>query len=305
MAEQDRERNVSGDKASQASIVNLLFQTEAIRISAADKPFWYTSGTIGPFYINTHFLYDGENNANELLAKIDHEKEDILLMPGKITAAVLKTYENSPSYRLVIDTMLQYIENNMDKDAIDIISGGERRDWFFSYALAHRMQKRHLTIYKDLSMVIGSDVPCGEDDLVSVVSEKQLSGLRALHISDLITEASSFQRAWEPALKVAGAHIDQSLTVVDRCQGGEQVLTTLGIKHHAMVTVERELFEQAAQMGYINSDQLALVVEYQQEPKETMRTFLQRNPDFLEQALRSGGKDAERAKLCIESGIYA
>ena len=37
-------------------IIDALFETEAIRMAPADHPFWYTSGMLGPFYCNTHFL---------------------------------------------------------------------------------------------------------------------------------------------------------------------------------------------------------------------------------------------------------
>ena len=52
-------------------VVQWLFDTQALRISPPDSPFWYTSGKIGPFYINTHFLFDGEQSAGMLLEKID------------------------------------------------------------------------------------------------------------------------------------------------------------------------------------------------------------------------------------------
>jgi len=33
--------------------VSWLFETNALKIAPAEKPFWYTSGLIGPYYINT------------------------------------------------------------------------------------------------------------------------------------------------------------------------------------------------------------------------------------------------------------
>jgi len=41
-------------------------------------------GTIGPYYINTHFLYGSEEKANKLLEFIDKEKENILKCPDRI-----------------------------------------------------------------------------------------------------------------------------------------------------------------------------------------------------------------------------
>jgi len=33
-----------------------LFRTKALKISGTETPFWYTSGTFGPFYIHIDFL---------------------------------------------------------------------------------------------------------------------------------------------------------------------------------------------------------------------------------------------------------
>ena len=53
------------------TIADYLFETNAVRVSDPEKPFWYASGTLGPFYVNTHFLLESEDKANELLALIE------------------------------------------------------------------------------------------------------------------------------------------------------------------------------------------------------------------------------------------
>ncbi len=61
---------------SSEKLVSWLFKTTAVRVCPENKPFWYTSGTIGPYYINTHFLYGSEKQANDLLTYIDGNKGD-------------------------------------------------------------------------------------------------------------------------------------------------------------------------------------------------------------------------------------
>jgi len=95
----------AGKKADSGKLVQWLFETKAIRVCPPDKPFWYTSGTIGPYYINTHFLYGSEEKANELLKAIDREKENITECPGKILGMALANYEENPIYRGVIDAL--------------------------------------------------------------------------------------------------------------------------------------------------------------------------------------------------------
>lgn len=50
--------------------------------------------------------------------------------------------------------MKNYIESHINVDEIDYISGGERRDWFFSNIIAYLLGKPHISIYKDLSTVV-------------------------------------------------------------------------------------------------------------------------------------------------------
>ena len=46
-----------------SNLVSYLFQTNAFKVCPDNKPFWYTSGKIGPYFINTHFLYGSEKEA--------------------------------------------------------------------------------------------------------------------------------------------------------------------------------------------------------------------------------------------------
>ena len=54
-----------------SDIMSYLFETKAIKFCEENKPFWYTSGKIGPYFINTHFVYGSEEDAAHLLAFID------------------------------------------------------------------------------------------------------------------------------------------------------------------------------------------------------------------------------------------
>ena len=40
-------------------ILKALLDTEALRLAPPGEVFWYTSGTVGPYYINTEYLYGG------------------------------------------------------------------------------------------------------------------------------------------------------------------------------------------------------------------------------------------------------
>ena len=281
-----------------SNLVSYLFETNALRICPDNKPFWYTSGKIGPYYINTHFLYGSEQDAVELLEFIDFEKQDKENLPKKVFEKTFEHYQTNEIYKNVIDEMLKFIKENIDVNEIDYISGGERRDWFFSNIVANKLSKPHITIYKDLSMVI-TDSEFGE-----VISKEDVKGAKVLHIADLITEASSYLRAWIPAIKSLGAEIKWSTVVVDRMQGGKEKLEKENVKSLSMINIDESLVEKALNMNIINENQFEMLKNFYENPDETMRKFLIAHPEFLENALKSDEKTAARAKLCIDNNLY-
>ena len=281
-----------------SDIMSYLFETNAIRFCEENKPFWYTSGKIGPYFINTHFVYGNEKDAVELLSFIDECLADKITLPKKVFEKVLAQYQNNEIYKNVIYTMVKYIEDNIDIAEIDCVSGGERRDWFFSNIIAYLLKKPHISIYKDLSTVI-SDSNFESTEVVTSLKNKKV-----LHVADLITVASSYIRAWIPAIKNLGANICWSCVVVDRMQGGKDKIEAEGIKSLSLVQVDTELFKKALDMGIINEAQLEMLNGFFKDPDNTMREFLINHPEFLENALQADEKTQKRARLLVDGNLY-
>ena len=281
-----------------SDIMSYLFETNAIRFCEENKPFWYTSGKIGPYFINTHFIYGSEKEANELLSFIDESLSDKMTLPKKVFDKVLKQYNGNKIYHDVIEHIKSYIEENIDINEIDYISGGERRDWFFSNAIAYLLKKPHITIYKDLSTVKSNF------DFSQTKEVSNLEGKKVLHVADLITVASSYIRAWIPAIKNLGANILWSCVVVDRMQGGKEKLEAEGVKSLSLVNVDTNLFKSALDMGIINKNQLDLLNKFFESPDECMREFLINHPEFIENALNSDEKTKKRAQLLVDNNLY-
>lgn len=281
-----------------SNLVSYLFKTNALRICPDNKPFWYTSGKIGPYYINTHFLYGSEQDAVELLEFIDFEKQDKENLPKKVFEKTFEHYQANEIYKHVIDEMIKFIKENIDINEIDYISGGERRDWFFSNIVANKLSKPHITIYKDLSMIVT------DSEFEEIIDKEDVKDSKVLHIADLITEASSYLRAWIPAIKSLGAEIKWSTVVVDRMQGGKEKLEKENVKSLSMINIDESLFEKALNMNIINENQFEMLKNFYENPDETMRKFLIAHPEFLENALKSDEKTAARAKLCIDNNLY-
>lgn len=279
----------------QETIINWLFETKAIRVCQPDQPFWYTSGSLGPYYINTHFLYGSEKEANSLLALIEKSVKDPLTMPGLLADAVGRQYQNNLLYHDLCDLVVKWLQ----ACDFDLISGGERRDFFFSVQAAVLLNKPHLSILKNGTMILS------ENNLTShrILCGEELKSQRVLHVADLVTEASSYQRAWLPAVHSSGATMPLTLAIVDRDQGGSEWLAENGCELLALTRIDRQLFDQALQNGLIDKAQYDLISQFIESPHDFMHRFLANHPDFLNQQIAMGGKNEERARLCIEKGL--
>lgn len=282
-------------------LMSLLFETNAFKICEENKPFWLTSGTISPYFSNTHFLYGNAESAQQFLDFIDSQLETVPkdLIPANLFEQVLAQYENNKIYKTVVDTLKEFIESKIDLTVIDYISGGERRDWYFSIIIAYLLGKPHITIFKDLTTVVNT---CDFEEATPVT---KLSGKRILHIADLITMASSYLKSWIPAIKNLEANIVTSVAVVDRLQGGDQVLNNLGIRSLSLLQVNETLFVKAKELGIINEAQLEMLNKFAEDPYQSMRNFLIAHPEFLEDSLNStDARTAKRAKTCKEQNLY-
>ena len=282
-------------------LTNLLFETNAFNIAQENKPFWYTSGKIGPYFVNAEYFYGSDSDSKELLAFIDSElenenKENI---PAHIFEKVLNHYNTNEIYKTTINAMKEYIEETIDVNTIDYISGGERRDWFFSNMIAYLLNKPHVTIYKDLSTVLSNN------DFTENTPVDKIENKNFLHVADLLNQSASFTRAWIPAIENLGSKINWAIFVIDRMDGGTQVLSDCNVEVLSLLKINDELFVKALDLNIINEKQLEMLREFKKDQMESMKQFLIAHPEFLEESLKSeNSKTAKRAKLLVEQNIY-
>lgn len=275
-------------------LTKALLDTEALRLAPPGEVFWYTSGTVGPYYLNAHYLYGGPAAATELLSFIDaaKEQEDF---PQRLRERVLKQCAEDAVYRQVIDSLVAQAQASGAR--FDAVSGGERRDWFFSLAVAERLGKPSLLIYKDRRTALLE----GE-----TLRPAAANSVETLHVADMVTEASSYLRAWIPAVATGGGRIAYAANVVDRGQGGLEVLKAEGVAAGALMRVDEAFFGRLGELGQVDEAQRARLIEYYRDPHGAMRAFLEAHPEFLRRALH--GRDAQaaqRARLLIAENPYA
>ena len=284
-----------------SKLMSLLFETNAFKVAEENNPFWYTSGKIGPYFINADYLYGSEQDSKDLLAFIDQELENESKtdIPEHIFKKVLDHYNTNEIYRYVIDQMKEYIETNIGVENVDYISGGERRDWYFSNIMAYLLNKPHVTIYKDLTTVVSNS------DFTSSEPVSSIEGKNFLHLADLLNQSASFTRAWIPAIKNLGSNIVWSIFAVDRMQGGTETLTNDGVKVHSLLQIDDSLFTTAKELGVINDEQLTMLREFKKDPDGSMKQFLINHPEFIENAKNSDNpKTVKRVNTLLEQNIY-
>ena len=282
-------------------LVSFLFQTNAFKVCPANQPFWLTSGLISPYFVNTHFLYGNESDSVALLNFITNslETENKTDLPGMIFEKILEQYEHNEVFKTTIDSLKTLIEENIDINFIDYVSGGERRDWYFSMMIAYLLGLPHITLFKDQSAVVST---CDFEECTEVT---KLENKRVLHVADLLTKASSYENYWSPAIKKLGSDIFWSAVVVDRLEGGDETLQNLKIESLSLVKLDNSLFENAHELNIITDAQLEMLKEFKKDPYNYMRNFLIAHPEFLENALNSGdAKTIKRAQSCIDKDLY-
>ncbi len=272
-----------------------LFETSALKIAPADKPFFYTSGLIGPYYINTHFLCGGEKRAEEILKFIDQKQEPRNSFPALLEAELEGVSRGFKIYAQTIEAFCECIRSRIGVANIDFVSGGQRRDWFFAPLVAKQLNIPCLYIYTDLGIIDRSGTPV-----------QNIAGARVLNVADLLTVASSYTGKWIPALERIGGKLLWSVNGVDRQQGGKEILEKAGLMGcFSLFSIDRSLFEQALGLGYINKQQFELVEEYLRDPFESMRNFIIKNRSFLENALKSSDQKLKsRAELMNRENLY-
>lgn len=280
-------------------LVSYLFKTNAVEVCPENKPFFLTSGLISPYFVNTHYVYGSKDEASNLLSFIDGLLSDRMNLPKMVFDRVYKQYESNEIFKNVIHIMVDAIKSNVNLDEIDYVSGGERRDWFFSNIIAYLLKKPHITIFKDHETLV-SDYDFSSTDKLTDLSNKKI-----LHITDLVTSASSFTRFWVPAIKDLGGEMVATCYIVDRKQGGTELLQNEGIKTISLTSVDINLFKMAFENGIINEASLEMLEKFIDNPFDTMRDFLIAHPEFIEESLKATDpKTPGRIRNLLDNDLY-
>lgn len=279
----------------QTAQIDSLIKTDALRIASADKPFWYTSGELGPYYVNTHFLCGGEKLAVELLNLITLEAESPNTLPSKVLARLDDIYQSSTEFKSVIDSICSKIKAELPLADLTGVTGGQRRDWFFAPIVAKHLDKPCIYLYND-----GRAFDERGQAVTSIATGDYIN------ICDLLRVGSSYTSKWIPYVEKLGGKLRYSFCVVDRCEGGSESILAAGVeKSLSLFSFDKDFFSSALEKELISADQFELISGYLSDPRATIRSFLLANPDFLTDALNSSDENLQRrAKSLVENDFY-
>lgn len=208
-----------------ARLHDVLKETGAF--SDLSEPTILASGEVGIYYINTEkVLGDGgewERFGSSASGMRDH---------------VLEVQESNKDFDTVIGALANAAMDVMSPDCNYVISGGQRRDWLFSFPVAQTLGLQHVAIYKGGKVEIFN--PKGHPP---ILPRENTFGI---HIVDLITAGSSLYRVedkevgWIPSMNELGFPVKGVLAVVDRLQGGRALVEGMRASLTSLVEIDED-----------------------------------------------------------------
>lgn len=221
-----------------------LLKTGAFRfVDEATPWFPYTSGQIGPYYFqSTTIEKDGDAYATAI----------------RSLAALIRS----------------------EAPAVDVISGGESRDWDFSNPVAVALRKPHLKLYKD-GRALGADV----------------QGRSVLHVADLNNEGSSLRDCWKPRIEKSGGRLAGFACFVDRLEDGVAVLKELNVPAMCVVPLNERAWDLMRREGFIAAATHRLLVERMRDRRAWALRALRGHPDYFRRLHRDPQTQAKALKI--------
>jgi len=282
--------------SSGKNLVEVLFENDGFltRKAKSDAPFWYTSNEPGPFYITSHRVV-GQELADHLLAHITQamkgdEKEAI----ESIAAEVEARLKDNDHFRRIIEQMAANCAELGYDFSTSPISGGERKDWIFSYPLALTVGCKHYWLTKShncYDLVDGKavDIAHGGDSVY--------------HVTDIIHKGASFVDSWLPALGKSGLSLNRTLSVFCRSEIGKDRLTKEGIAFDILRDFDMSNIRAVRDAGLISAEICDDIDLFFTDRGDWMRSFID-TVDVDAVARQVGSSDTQRIVTFVDTDPY-
>ncbi len=255
----------------QDRLLERLVQTGAIRVrkNETDMPYWYTSCIPGPYYINVEKMI-GPHIASQALPQITDILSSALdrrEKAMKISQIMIGHLDCDKNYMETISLLVQFYQSST-RSMPSAISGGERRDWFFSIPFAKVMGIPHLFILKNGDY--------WSLDNHGNLTDNKWNDVNVLHVSDIINTAASYTRYWLPTLEGIGVSLKETLTVAVRGTPGRQKLEQNGVQIFTPLDLSEAVFVEAYKKNLISQFSLHEILLYMESPRSWTHNFLTR-----------------------------
>jgi len=224
-----------------------------------NEPVILASGQLGIFYVN------GEKLCMDDTRFIDEYAASPVLMGQR----AIELGHEHPEFGAIVKELADMAEECFDQhDGPKAISGGQRRDWVFSFPVAEELKLPHVALYKD-----GKQQYTDTSGKILPVP----ANLQVVHVADILTQGSSAYDSnktpptgWIPRLRSQRIEVWNYLTAVTRNQGGEQRLADIGVKTRSLASIDRSFLET-------HSSQPAIATAYFDDPEQWSRDYLANN----------------------------
>ena len=252
------------------TLTKLILDSKALSIwnRKTGPVFWWTSGLPAPFYLRTEVMI-GRDLADDLLEKITATvaaNPDRKACAAELKVMMLDAYKKHPDYQTVIKAMVAHAKNEFALGSYTAVSGGERRDWFFSIPFAEEIGLKHIYLFKDQSLY------CAES-----LTKRE----KVLHVSDIISKAASYFNQWLPALKQHDLVCAGTVSVNAHGTKGVARLEEAGCKVAPVKCIELSFFLHCFDAGLISSEASEESKTYFASEKEWADKYVMENPALL------------------------
>lgn len=275
------------------------FSTGAIKVrsSPLDQAFWYASNEPGPFYVfgertlGDPVIYD---TLGQISAQLGRDDDPLVIVEG-IGETIRRRYEETPTARATLASMSSLIPPEARERAW-CVSGGERRDWFFSFPLSLELHLPHAWLFKSRPPVItasnGRQAPVHNTSPLSI------------HAADLMNRGESFERYWLPALNSIQVGVAFAVFAIDRSTVSLNYLNDRGIGYRGLYSVDLPFFVEAEQRKIISSWTLGEIKLYLESPKKWIdEIYVPHFPGNCDFALLDEKSRPRAAAFCTSRGL--
>lgn len=274
-----------------------LFESKTVVVCKPDSPFWMTGGRLAAILMRCQNLLGGEGKAASMLALIETAKDCPLLSYRTVYSGCREAYGENPVYAGIIDAFAAMIRDNPAFEGYTHIAGVEGAGLLLSVLLSGLLEKPHLMIFKSKEIYLHEN---GRSSRLET-----LNGAKILFVNDFFAENSSFFKLWLPAVYTLGENKLLAAALFDRHIGGSDRLVESGVYCRALFDINKEFFAAAGELRLITLEQVDFLMRYLDNPQQYMAEFLTQNPDFIKRSAESTDPViAERAKLCVQRGLY-